>query len=220
MEATCSSETLVDFQRTSRRYIPEDSTLHDHRCENLKSYIMVQSCLKQPGGCRHYADVSEEKVYTRRYRVLPSFHTRDRRKTKTKNNCHPKASYSLVPSSCGFLLLERKTGPQASRASYLSHPPHFLSCVIEGHRSLHGPLTTPISECLPHELKSLVRKVMWSRHWRLLKEFCRCQVWNFRETSVVEQVKREPLRDRRSRSRSWNWARPNNWLQEKIPQAI
>jgi hypothetical protein len=38
MEATCSSETSVDFQRTTRCYIPEDRTLHNHRCENLKSY--------------------------------------------------------------------------------------------------------------------------------------------------------------------------------------
>jgi hypothetical protein len=31
----------VDFQRTKRRYIPEDSTLHNHRCENLKSYAVL-----------------------------------------------------------------------------------------------------------------------------------------------------------------------------------
>jgi hypothetical protein len=37
MEAICSSETSVGFQRTARRYIPEDGALHDHRCENLKS---------------------------------------------------------------------------------------------------------------------------------------------------------------------------------------
>jgi hypothetical protein len=36
MEAICSSETSVDFQRTTQRYIPEDITLHNHRCENLK----------------------------------------------------------------------------------------------------------------------------------------------------------------------------------------
>jgi hypothetical protein len=35
MEATWSSETSVDFQRTTRRL--EDRTLHNHRCENLKS---------------------------------------------------------------------------------------------------------------------------------------------------------------------------------------
>jgi hypothetical protein len=34
-----SSETSADFQRTTRRCIPEHSTLHKHRCENLKSYI-------------------------------------------------------------------------------------------------------------------------------------------------------------------------------------
>jgi hypothetical protein len=28
-------------QRTTRRYIREDSTLHNHRCENLKSYITM-----------------------------------------------------------------------------------------------------------------------------------------------------------------------------------
>jgi hypothetical protein len=37
MEAICFSETSVDFQRTTQRYIPEDGTLHNHRSENLKS---------------------------------------------------------------------------------------------------------------------------------------------------------------------------------------
>jgi hypothetical protein len=37
MEAKCSSETSVDFQRTTRRYITEDITLPNNRCENLKS---------------------------------------------------------------------------------------------------------------------------------------------------------------------------------------
>jgi hypothetical protein len=27
----------LDFQRTTQRYIPEDGTLHNIRCENLKS---------------------------------------------------------------------------------------------------------------------------------------------------------------------------------------
>jgi hypothetical protein len=39
VEAICSSEASVDFQRTTRRSIPEDRTLHDHRCHNLKSYV-------------------------------------------------------------------------------------------------------------------------------------------------------------------------------------
>jgi hypothetical protein len=31
-------ETLVDFQQATWRYTPEDKTLHNHCCENLKSY--------------------------------------------------------------------------------------------------------------------------------------------------------------------------------------
>jgi hypothetical protein len=38
MEAICSSETSVDSQRTTWRYIQEYGTLHNHRCENLKPY--------------------------------------------------------------------------------------------------------------------------------------------------------------------------------------
>jgi hypothetical protein len=37
MEATCSSEMSVSFQRTTWRYIPEDRILHNHQCENLRS---------------------------------------------------------------------------------------------------------------------------------------------------------------------------------------
>jgi hypothetical protein len=39
MEAKYSSETSVDFHRITRRYIPEHITLHNHSCENIKSYI-------------------------------------------------------------------------------------------------------------------------------------------------------------------------------------
>jgi hypothetical protein len=35
-------ETSVAFQRTTQRYIAVDSSLHNHRCENLNSYIMLQ----------------------------------------------------------------------------------------------------------------------------------------------------------------------------------
>jgi hypothetical protein len=38
MEATFSSETSANFQPTTRHYIPECETVHNHRSENLKSY--------------------------------------------------------------------------------------------------------------------------------------------------------------------------------------
>jgi hypothetical protein len=36
IEAICSSETSVATQQTTRRHIPEDDTLHNHRCEDPK----------------------------------------------------------------------------------------------------------------------------------------------------------------------------------------
>jgi hypothetical protein len=38
MEAARTSETLVNFCQTTRRYNPEDSHLRNHRRENLKFY--------------------------------------------------------------------------------------------------------------------------------------------------------------------------------------
>jgi hypothetical protein len=47
MEVTCSSEMLLDFQQTIQLYIPEDGTLYNHCCENLKS-CMLKNYLKFP----------------------------------------------------------------------------------------------------------------------------------------------------------------------------
>jgi hypothetical protein len=40
MEAAGTSETLVNFYQTTRRYNPVDSHLRTHRRENLKSYFV------------------------------------------------------------------------------------------------------------------------------------------------------------------------------------
>jgi hypothetical protein len=45
METARTSETLVNFYQTTRRYNPEDSHLRTYRRENLKSY-MLGSALK------------------------------------------------------------------------------------------------------------------------------------------------------------------------------
>jgi hypothetical protein len=49
IEAVCSSETSVDFQRATRSYIPEDSTPRNHRCENLKSSVYLYDSLLTTG---------------------------------------------------------------------------------------------------------------------------------------------------------------------------
>jgi hypothetical protein len=43
MEAARISETLVNFYQATRRYNPEDSNLHTHRRENLKSYLVFEN---------------------------------------------------------------------------------------------------------------------------------------------------------------------------------
>jgi hypothetical protein len=45
IEATYSLEKSVDFQRTTRRYFPEERTLHNYRCENLKCYRWWMCCM-------------------------------------------------------------------------------------------------------------------------------------------------------------------------------
>jgi hypothetical protein len=42
MEAVYSSETSAEFQRTTPRYIPEDSIVHNHPYEILKSYTILK----------------------------------------------------------------------------------------------------------------------------------------------------------------------------------
>jgi hypothetical protein len=41
MEAVRTSETLVNFNMTTRRYIPEDSKVHTRRRENVKSHNII-----------------------------------------------------------------------------------------------------------------------------------------------------------------------------------
>jgi hypothetical protein len=43
MEAARTSETVVNFYQTTRRYNPEDSHLRTHRRESLKSYYRLYS---------------------------------------------------------------------------------------------------------------------------------------------------------------------------------
>jgi hypothetical protein len=47
MEAVSTSETSVNFYRTTRRNIPEDSHFHTRRSMNLKSHVSIL--------CRHYS---------------------------------------------------------------------------------------------------------------------------------------------------------------------
>jgi hypothetical protein len=49
LAATYCSETLANFQWTTRNLFPEDRTLNNHHLENLKSYILFFSLKKFSG---------------------------------------------------------------------------------------------------------------------------------------------------------------------------
>jgi hypothetical protein len=51
--------TSVDFQWTTRRYIPEDRSLHNHHCDNLRSYKSL-SAYTPKVYLHHYAQPPEE----------------------------------------------------------------------------------------------------------------------------------------------------------------
>jgi hypothetical protein len=40
IEAACPSETLIDFQLTTRHFISQDRILYNYRCENNKSHTI------------------------------------------------------------------------------------------------------------------------------------------------------------------------------------
>jgi hypothetical protein len=45
MEMICSSETSAEFQQTTSRYTPEDSTIQKDRCEKLNLEVKKQNSL-------------------------------------------------------------------------------------------------------------------------------------------------------------------------------
>jgi hypothetical protein len=102
MKAICSSETSVCFQRTTRRYNPEDSTVPNHRSENVKSCIR-QLC-SHTLTCQETIGVWEASLCGSRWNVL-------------KRYCYcykyyvsghyPSSCFHLKTSSCLFLKTQR-----------------------------------------------------------------------------------------------------------------
>jgi hypothetical protein len=56
-----SSETSGKTKLTTRRHIPEDNTLHNHRCENLKSYIIRTIRSRRMGWTGHVARMEKTR---------------------------------------------------------------------------------------------------------------------------------------------------------------
>jgi hypothetical protein len=71
MGETYSSETSVDFQWTTRCYIPEDRTLHNHRYENLISYIISRAFREANSSVKSVDPICSVEAPGRQPRSLP-----------------------------------------------------------------------------------------------------------------------------------------------------
>jgi hypothetical protein len=71
MEVTCFSETSVDFQRTTQRYIPEYGILHNNCCYSLKFYIHEGRLTIDPPA--HQSPPSQSSSSSVSSHVHPSF---------------------------------------------------------------------------------------------------------------------------------------------------
>jgi hypothetical protein len=74
MEAICSSETSVDFQRATRRYIPEDRTLPGHTsfcasCGESPALLLQSTSSCQPQAST--ASLSFAFIYGNYYFCIP-----------------------------------------------------------------------------------------------------------------------------------------------------
>jgi hypothetical protein len=73
MEATCSSESSVRFQRSTVCCISEDRALHNHLCENLRCYRRLILLWRQ----RHCVFQACGYSPARLYGVNPKYHSRN-----------------------------------------------------------------------------------------------------------------------------------------------
>jgi hypothetical protein len=72
MEAVRTSETLVNFNVTTLRNIPEDSKLHTRRHENLKSHIFIHFLFLND--TVEYFFFPESPRFVLRYHILQTCH--------------------------------------------------------------------------------------------------------------------------------------------------
>jgi hypothetical protein len=102
LETICPTETSVDFQRSTWRHIPEDRTLYNHRCGNMKSYAGArnQGGGEELGEYLHVKDMKQHRTGESRVvlRFPDSWHSKiwpwiplesetRKQETRNKNDC-------------------------------------------------------------------------------------------------------------------------------------
>jgi hypothetical protein len=89
MEATCSSKTSVDFHLTIHNYIPDNRTLHNCCCENLKLYLIISAPLQRKYA--YFRSSVSTSIYTKIQLTLQSpaedLHDSEKEYDYVKRNC-------------------------------------------------------------------------------------------------------------------------------------
>jgi hypothetical protein len=89
IEATYSSVTSIDFKRTTRLYVSEAITLHNHRCENLGSYACVKVIFFQYEPKLYSFRNFNDSEYRTRGQTWRSVHFLQRMCNKEQQRRHP-----------------------------------------------------------------------------------------------------------------------------------
>jgi hypothetical protein len=102
---TCYSKTSVDFQQTTWRYIPENRALHNHHCENLKSYTfwILQASLQEI--CRHGLDPPAQHIYTGPLYFLDGVRTWSLTKSHLECNYFKWSLKDLLTRMCSYKVI-------------------------------------------------------------------------------------------------------------------
>jgi hypothetical protein len=130
MEAIRFSETSGATQRTIWCHIPEDDALHNHRCENLKSYT---DCMFEQWACYKIVIRPCHTSVTKRTNRMPQ-NVAHRKPTRLWNRCTgawsgPAGASRLYElTAADFSLWELHYGSSASPPPQDSTNPLICSC--------------------------------------------------------------------------------------------
>jgi hypothetical protein len=95
METVRSSETSVKWYQIGWRYIPQDNTIHSHRCKKLRSNLSSNSIDRE-----YFKFIKVRQNFMFRRNLIPPFSGSKRKPSKERAGCRI-STYILLVASFG-----------------------------------------------------------------------------------------------------------------------